>query len=224
MGHIAHLKNQFKINTFSLRYDYIKTLIFKFCQWIFAISLLSPLGKGHGPSFKKTWIPFTQWYFVLWLVEIGPVVLEKILNFFKVFLLFHNYIPLKKGQGTLFVQTRIPFTEDTLCQVWLKLVQWLFLNFINVFLLFRNYLPLDKGMALHLNKFESTSSKDTLYQVWLNLALWFLRRRWKCEEFTDRQTSNRCLSFQLRWAKNMANDANLVNMTKQKQSTSMSRI
>ena len=27
---------------------------------IFAISQLSPLGKGQGPSFEKTWIPFTQ--------------------------------------------------------------------------------------------------------------------------------------------------------------------
>ena len=96
MGHIAHLKNQFKINTFSLRYDYIKTLIFKFCQWIFAISLLSPLGKGHGPSFKKTWIPFTQWYFVLWLVEIGPVVLEKIFKFCQCIFAILKLSPLRK--------------------------------------------------------------------------------------------------------------------------------
>ena len=27
MGHIAHLRNQFKIKTFSQKYDYIKTLI-----------------------------------------------------------------------------------------------------------------------------------------------------------------------------------------------------
>ena len=39
--------------------------------------LLSPLGKGWGPSFVQTWIPFTQGYFVPSLVEISPVVLEK---------------------------------------------------------------------------------------------------------------------------------------------------
>ena len=50
---------------------------FKICQCIFAISQLSPLGKGQGPSFEQTWIPFTQGYFVPSLVKIGPVVLEK---------------------------------------------------------------------------------------------------------------------------------------------------
>ena len=34
-------------------------------------------GKGWGPSFEQTWIPYTQEYFVPSLVEIGPVVLEK---------------------------------------------------------------------------------------------------------------------------------------------------
>ena len=34
--------------------------IFKFCQCIFAISLFSPLQKGHGPSFEQTWITFIQ--------------------------------------------------------------------------------------------------------------------------------------------------------------------
>ena len=38
---------------------------------------LSTLGKGHGPSFEQSWIPFTQGCFVPSLVEIGPVVLEK---------------------------------------------------------------------------------------------------------------------------------------------------
>ena len=98
-------------------------------------------------------------------VEIGPVVHEKKINLVNVFLLFRNYLPLEKGIALHYNQLEFPSPEDTLCQVWLKLVQWLFLNFINVFSLFRNYLPLDKGMALHLNKFESTSSKDTLYQV-----------------------------------------------------------
>ena len=34
--------------------------MFKFRQCIFAIALLSPLRKGHGPSSEQTWIPFTQ--------------------------------------------------------------------------------------------------------------------------------------------------------------------
>ena len=51
--------------------------IFKVHQCIFAISLLSPVGKGHGPSFEQTGILITQGCFVPSLVEIGPVVLKK---------------------------------------------------------------------------------------------------------------------------------------------------
>ena len=51
--------------------------IFEFRRYIFAISLLSPIGKGLGPSFEQTWIPFTQGCFVPSLVEIDPMVLEK---------------------------------------------------------------------------------------------------------------------------------------------------
>ena len=58
--------------------------IFKSCQCIFTISLLSPLWEGRGPSFEHTWIPFTQGYFVPSLVEIGPVVLEKKMKMWKV--------------------------------------------------------------------------------------------------------------------------------------------
>ena len=39
--------------------------------------LLSPLGKGPGPSFVLTWIPFIEECFSPNLVEIDPVVLEK---------------------------------------------------------------------------------------------------------------------------------------------------
>ena len=58
----------------------LKKRIFSFRQCIFAIDKLSPLGKGHGPSFEQIWIPFTQGCIVQSLVEIDSVVLEK--NFF----------------------------------------------------------------------------------------------------------------------------------------------
>ena len=51
--------------------------IFEFPHSIFAISLLSSLGKGQGPSFEQNKIPFTQECFVPSLVEIGSLVLEK---------------------------------------------------------------------------------------------------------------------------------------------------
>ena len=75
-----------------------------------------------------------------------------------------------------------PLPRDALCQVWLKLTQWLlrrrFLNFVNVFSLhvLWNYLPLEKGGALHLNILEFPLPKDALCQFWLKLVLWFWRR------------------------------------------------
>ena len=45
---------------------------FRFFSWS-----LSLLGKGHDSYFEESWIPFTQGDFVLCLVEIDSVVLEK---------------------------------------------------------------------------------------------------------------------------------------------------
>ena len=64
--------------------------IFKSCQFIFIISQIYPLLEGLGPSFEKTWIPFTQGYFVPSLVEIGPVVLEKKMKMWKVYRQTHR--------------------------------------------------------------------------------------------------------------------------------------
>ena len=72
--------------------------IFSFHQCILAISLLSPLGKGCGPSFEQIWIPITQACFVLSLFKIGQVVQEKkILKFSPSF--FCYYPALEKGYG-----------------------------------------------------------------------------------------------------------------------------
>ena len=110
MGHIAHLRNQFKsINTFAQSYDYIITLIWRekndhllFDNWMPLISKNKktyfvifrnnlPLEKEVVLYLKKKWIPFTQGCFVPKLVEIGPVVLDN------VFSLFRNYLPWEKG-------------------------------------------------------------------------------------------------------------------------------
>ena len=64
-----------------------------FCYIVF------PLGKGCDPSFKQTWIPTTQGYFVPSLVEIGRALQEIFLNFVNVVLLFHNYLPLEKDKA-----------------------------------------------------------------------------------------------------------------------------
>ena len=85
---------------------------FKVGQFIFAISLLFPLGNGRAPSFKQTWIPITQGCFVPSLVESGPVVLKK--KIFKVgqcIFAISLLSPLGKGHGLSFVQTWIPITQ-----------------------------------------------------------------------------------------------------------------
>ena len=80
------------------------------CQCIFAISKLSPLGKGCGPSFDQTWIPFTKGCFIPSLVKIHPVVLWKILSMY-----FCNFIidlPLKRVWSFIWTNLKIPFTQE----------------------------------------------------------------------------------------------------------------
>ena len=50
-------------------------------MYFYFLVIISPPGKGRDPSFEQTWIPFTKEYFVPSLVEIGPLVLEKIFKF-----------------------------------------------------------------------------------------------------------------------------------------------
>ena len=90
--------------------------IFKFCQCIFTISLLSPIEK----SFEQNWVLITQGCIVPSLVEISLVVLEKkiflILSMY--FLLFHNYLPLEKGGALYLNKLESPSPKDALCQAW----------------------------------------------------------------------------------------------------------
>ena len=87
----------------------------KFFNVVFAISLLSTLGKGCGPSFEQSWISFSQECFVLSLVEICSVGLEKkILKVF-IFNAFRYFITISSWKR---VCTFIfPSPKDALCQV-----------------------------------------------------------------------------------------------------------
>ena len=66
--------------------------------------------------------------------------------------------PLERRCDPSFQHIWVPFTQDTLCQVWLKLAKLflrkIFLKVVNVFSLCGYYLPLKKCMVLNLNKFE----------------------------------------------------------------------
>ena len=152
MGHIDHLRKQFKSLN---KYDYIITLKFE-----------SPSPKD---ALCQVGLKLAQW---LWR--------SRFLNFVNVFSLFRIYLPLEKGGALHFQKLEFPLPKDALCQVWLKLAQWFwrrrFLNFIIYFSLFRNYHPPEKGTALHLNKLESPSPKDALCQVWLKMAQFWRTR------------------------------------------------
>ena len=89
MGHIAHLREQFKsINT----YDYVITLMTRWKNTLFILWGL------NGPSFEWNWIPFTRGCFVpIWLKLAQLFWRKSFLNFVNIFSLFRNYLPLKKG-------------------------------------------------------------------------------------------------------------------------------
>ena len=93
------------------------------------------LNKLKSPSLKnmlcQVLLKLAQWF---WKRRFHNIVNE----FLAIFLLF----TLGKGQAPSFEQIWIPFTQDALCQVWLKLAQWFWrrlLNFVNEFLLFPYY-------------------------------------------------------------------------------------
>ena len=79
--------------------------ILKFRQCIFAISLISPLGKGLALHLYKlqssspkeelysVWLKLAQWFW------------RRFLNFINVFSLFLYYLPLRTGWGPSFEQT-----------------------------------------------------------------------------------------------------------------------
>ena len=117
--------------------------IFKFRQCIFAILLLSPLGKRRGPSSEQTGISFTEGCFVWRFFEISPVVLEKFIN---VFSLFPYLFPLRKGVALYLNKLESPSPKVVLRHVWLKLAQWIFnlISSMYIFSIFRYYLPLKK--------------------------------------------------------------------------------
>ena len=97
MGHIAHLseKKFHSINTFAQSNDYAITLWEKK-----SVSLFWEL---NGWLSIKTWIPFTQRYRAPSLVEVGPVVLQKmIFKSLQWFFVISLLSPLRRKSGLLF--------------------------------------------------------------------------------------------------------------------------
>ena len=115
MGHITHLRKQFKSLN---KYDYIITLIKRRKKNLYEKLLVLHLKKFESPSPKDALCQ-------VWL-KLGSVVLEKkfflILSMF--FPYFCNYLPLEKGGALQLIKLESPLPKDALCQVWLNLAQW----------------------------------------------------------------------------------------------------
>jgi hypothetical protein len=77
---------------------------------------------------------------------------------------------LERGYPLALKTLESPLPKDYLCQVWLKLAQWLgrrrFLNDPIPFFHFCDYLPFEKDLALYLKKLEFPLPKDNLYQFY----------------------------------------------------------
>ena len=102
----------------------------------------------------QVWLKLAQWFW------------RGFLNFFTVFGLFHNYLPLEKGRALQLNKLESPLPKDDLCQVKLKL-------------------PSGSGQEDFV--LESPLPKDALCQIWLKLAQWFLKR-WKFERWSEKLT------------------------------------
>ena len=126
----------------------LKKQIFKFRPCFFAISKLSPLGKGCGPTFEQNWFPFTQGCVVPVLAEIGSVVLEKknlkLCCIFAISLLS----ALGKGPEPLIWRDLNLYTKGCFVIGLVEIGPMIFFNFVKVI-----YHPLEKGWG---HSFERT--------------------------------------------------------------------
>ena len=118
---------------------------------------LSPLWKGQGSSFEQTWIPFTKRCFVLSLVEIGPLVLQKmILNLSMYFRYFVMISPWKRAGP--FIWTNLnPLHPRMLCAKFIHSFKWpLRLNWLIDLFVFHvvsvTFHPYNGGFKIRINQ------------------------------------------------------------------------
>ena len=91
-------------------------------------TLESPLPKD---ALCQVWLKLAQWFWRPSLVEIGPLVLEeKILKHLSVyFRYFVIFSPWKRTWSfTSIWKSKFPLPKDALCQIWLKLAQYVVLE------------------------------------------------------------------------------------------------
>ena len=87
-----------------------------FCQCIFAISLLSPLGKGRGSSFEKKFNPLHPKMLYAEFSWSGSLVLMKII-FLILSMYFPYYLPLEKCEALCLNKHESPSYKDDLVKL-----------------------------------------------------------------------------------------------------------
>ena len=90
--------------------------------------------KSNGPPVAKNRVSFIQGCSVPSLVEIGPMILERIIFKFCFFVI----IPLEKSGAPHLNKHKSHLPKTALCKIWLNIYQWFcrkrLLNFVNIFL------------------------------------------------------------------------------------------
>jgi hypothetical protein len=155
----------------------VREKILKWPHPIFAFLWLPPLWKGPGPWLVQFWIPFPSGWFSSSLIEIGLLVLERIV--FKCLINFYSFaiISFWGKSCPSFVQFWIPFAQGyfvpNLVEIGPVVLGKIFEWSHPIFWILFYYLHLEMDLALDLYNFEFPLSKDDLYKVWLKLVRWF---------------------------------------------------
>ena len=133
MGGVLHInifesplpKNALCIVCLKLALWFLRIRFLKFFNVFSLYPYYLPLEKGMALHLNKyesplpkdalcqVWLKLGQWFFR-----------RRFLKFVNVFSLFPYYLPLEKGGALHLNKLESPSPKDTLCQVWLKLVQW----------------------------------------------------------------------------------------------------
>ena len=125
----------------------------------FAISSLSPLGKGRVLYLNKPESPSTK-------DDLCQGWLKLAQEFWRIrqFVQFRIYLPFEKWGALHLKKFESPSPKDNLYQGWLKLVQWLlkkrFFKFVNFCYFVIS--PLGKGRGPSFEKLESPSPKNAV--------------------------------------------------------------
>ena len=144
--------------------------------WLFIWKKLE--SSSPEDAFCQVWFKMAQWF---WR--------RRFLKILNVLLLFHNYLPFEKGVVLHLNKLESPSPKNALCQVWMKLEQWIwrrrFFVVFNVFFTISQLSPLWEGRG------------PSVEQSWIPFTQGYFVPSlveigpWKCEKITDGWTDRR---------------------------------